>query len=1074
MTVLCPKCNHKCKNIQGWRNHTSRMHEEFSNQLKQALKDNNLNLEQLYEWAKLFCSRPPDRPPDPDPGSAQTFIPQQSVSQFVADSRDTSSPTIASIPATPPPINDEHQSTLHICPECQQSFDSSLGLTRHMQSHPVAANNIRRDQINQGLGLPTTSANPTDQPTARQNRRNRRNRRNKKASTDDDLQDECEEWIEKFEAILDELNSTGYFDQNRFNTEVGELSKFLAAATNRLSGPKHPATKHYNRRQQNKNKPKPGYKNSSNPARKTKAQKQKAKERYDYELCQYQFHYRRRVLAQKAMSSKDERKLCPIPMDSVEQHYATIFGQPNDQTRDHYPSQNPAEDIIITPEEIAEATHGINSDNSPGWDKVLIITVKRLNISRVISAIANIMLITGSVPPTFTQGRMILIPKKGGDPHVISNWRPINIYSIIRRIIERALNFILTSQVELDMNQRGFRKDLPGCQINARLVNACLLQAKREKSDCTMVFLDIAKAFDRVGHAHIEKCLLSLGVSTNLNKLIMALLRFNTIRINIGQNNSEPFQVKCSVPQGSPLSPTLFSIAINYIYKDVCEAQFAEQYGFKLDGCEPLALTGFADDQVVSAMTVEGARRIVERTTDLFREIGLEVNPRKSSGISIAKGRMNPGQLALSDGASITCIDDNTEIRYLGCTFKSELVFDLSIADKLTAQLNNILNFPHAHGDQKLTLINQYLLPQLTYQLQAAPINKIPIAILNRLDVSIRATARGCVGLPKSTNNGMLYAHRKYRGLGVMRLTHEVQLQHFSVAKRLLAVQDATLQRVYNFQGEMDQCRAALNIDTEMPVRRMRNLLREREFDHWKNTSQGIGIEHFRTYPPANQFVSNRGALSGEEWTAALKLNSNYANLKGVPGNTATGKSQEAQGPRDTLCRGCGGETETPSHVLGSCSFNSHFRIYRHNKVKHTIRALLEEKGLTCVDEAQAKDDNGANRFIDILAFDPTSNKAYLIDPSVRYESNHDVEAEVDADKRRIYERCIDSFKERYAHMGARDYEVIPLWFGARGSISRQVIEFFERFKLEKKKMVDIAQEVLVDSLRMIHRAAHV
>src|SRR6202012_1987984 len=138
-----------------------------------------------------------------------------------------------------------------------------------------------------------------------------------------------------------------------------------------------------------------------------------------------------------------------------------------------------------------------------GPDRVLVTTLRHLNVAKSISSTANAMLRSYYVPDGFGNGRMILIDK-GGNVTSVSNWRPLTIFSVIRRVIEKALDSIIRSQVKINCNQRGFVTGIPGCHINARLVNACLLNAKKFKRNCTTVFLDITKAFDKIGHLHIE------------------------------------------------------------------------------------------------------------------------------------------------------------------------------------------------------------------------------------------------------------------------------------------------------------------------------------------------------------------------------------------------------------------------------------------------------------------------------------------------------------------------------------------------------------------------------------------
>lgn len=107
---------------------------------------------------------------------------------------------------------------------------------------------------------------------------------------------------------------------------------------------------------------------------------------------------------------------------------------------------------------------------------------------------------------------------------------------------------------------------------------------------------------------------------------------------------------------------------------------------------------------------------------------------------------------------------------------------------------------------------------------------------------------------------------------------------------------------------------------------------------------------------------------------------------------------------------------------------------------------------------------------MDTLAFDPRSNKAYIIDPTIRYEHNDDMDAKVEEEKRRIYEPCIADLKRRYDNeYGDRQYEVLGIWMGARGTVGKSLVALFERFDLPMNRLPDMAEKVLSDSIRIIH-----
>lgn len=95
-------------------------------------------------------------------------------------------------------------------------------------------------------------------------------------------------------------------------------------------------------------------------------------------------------------------------------------------------------------------------------------------------------------------------------------------------------------------------------------------------------------------------------VSVNLHDLIMNLLLNNVVEICIGNETSHPIEIHCGVPQGGPLSPILFNIAIDFMYEEICDSQFANNNGYKLsDEYDALCLSGFADDQATTSESKE-------------------------------------------------------------------------------------------------------------------------------------------------------------------------------------------------------------------------------------------------------------------------------------------------------------------------------------------------------------------------------------------------------------------------------------------------------------------------------------
>lgn len=236
-------------------------------------------------------------------------------------------------------------------------------------------------------------------------------------------------------------------------------------------------------------------------------------------------------------------------------------------------------------------------------------------------------------------------------------------------------------------------------------------------------------------------------------------------------------------------------------------------------------------------------------------------------------------------------------------------------------------------------------------------------------------------------------------------------------------------------------------------------------YEEWKiKPFQGIGVSHFSEYTPSNSFIFDKKILSGSEWTQAIKMNINYANLAGVPG-VNSGSNMP-----NLLCRHCGKEREILSHVLGSCPHNNTMVIARHNKIKNKISEELNKKGYDCFEEVHAIDNHGSHRFCDIIAFERNTNKAFIIDPTIRFEKNDALQGDdIHREKCEIYNGCIPYLKEKYLESyGERDFQVLGLWFGSRGTISKNVF-FFDKFHLPKNLLKILSQTIICDSVKIVN-----
>lgn len=177
--------------------------------------------------------------------------------------------------------------------------------------------------------------------------------------------------------------------------------------------------------------------------------------------------------------------------------------------------------------------------------------------------IFNASLSAGYFPDFFKTATIKLIPKPGKPPHAAANFRPISLLEVPGKIFERIINKRL--RIHLENNelynpaQFGFRSGR-GTTHALAIATETIAQKKADSGQCHVVLRDITKAFDKVWHLGLKYKILHLDLPVCLEKLLCDFLEDRRARIRLGTVLGDSFELQCGVPQGSVLSPTLFTI----------------------------------------------------------------------------------------------------------------------------------------------------------------------------------------------------------------------------------------------------------------------------------------------------------------------------------------------------------------------------------------------------------------------------------------------------------------------------------------------------------------------------------
>ena len=172
------------------------------------------------------------------------------------------------------------------------------------------------------------------------------------------------------------------------------------------------------------------------------------------------------------------------------------------------------------------------------------------------------------VPQAWCFARIQPVPKKG-DLTKISNYRPISLTDVLRRLYETVMLGMVNASIgRLSLEQGGFRHRR-GTIDQIAVLQEWALQAKAEKRARYMAFLDIKAAYDQVDRAILWKKLAAKGMPKNLLEVLQALFDNNTSAVAVEGSQSAGFQLESGLLQGSPISPVLYSVFIDDLVDDL-------------------------------------------------------------------------------------------------------------------------------------------------------------------------------------------------------------------------------------------------------------------------------------------------------------------------------------------------------------------------------------------------------------------------------------------------------------------------------------------------------------------------
>ena len=417
------------------------------------------------------------------------------------------------------------------------------------------------------------------------------------------------------------------------------------------------------------------------------------------------------------------------------EYIRTLYSDDNRSELGNEDTDTEEEGPPIMKEEVCNALKSMRDGKACGVDGISTECLKALNDTsvEVLMDLCNKIYQSGYIPEDMMKSIFVTLPKK---PNALncSEHRTISLMSHVMKLLLKIILNRNDHRIEKEISscQSGFR---PGMGTREGIFNIrTIIERFLEKQKTLFIcFIDYEKAFDRVYHDGIIDCIGKIDMDGKDKRIIKELYWNQAAVVRLDDGVSDSFPIKRGVRQGCVLSPKLFNLYTEFVFREAEDLSGCVIGGININNLR------YADDTALMAESEADLQQIVNSVNTNSEAQGLRMNVKKTKTMVIS--RMEAPTVKITVNGEI--LEQVHKFQYLGQIITddgkcdSEVKARIEIARRRFVGMKDVLVSRQLSLSLRRRLVRCYVMSTLLYAAETWTMNSDLCRRINALEMWI-------------------------------------------------------------------------------------------------------------------------------------------------------------------------------------------------------------------------------------------------------------------------------------------------------------------------------------------------